>query len=227
VGRGLEPGRKTGVGGAIVVQTHHASAKKNASTSVADKAKDVGPDKNAYDFTLPGTDGKDVPLSAFKGKYILIVNLGRKSAYGEQLPALIKLHDTYKDKGLVVIGIPSNQFGASEPGTQAEIQKAYADAKVNFPVMAVSKVAGEDELPLYGYLTTSKNAPPGGRVHWNYTKFIVDKNGNIIARLDPDVAPDSAEMRATIDQVLDGTYKPKKVGVKPGANAAGEDDSDE
>jgi glutathione peroxidase len=227
LGRGLQPTRNTSVGGVAIEQNHHASKKKSAPTSAAGKAKDVVPDKNAYDFTLPGADGKDVPLSSFKGKYILIVNLGRKSAYAEQLPALIKLQETYKDKGLVVIGVPSDQFGASEPGTQTVIQKAYADAKVDFPVMAVSKVAGEDELPLYAYLTTSKNAPPGGPVHWNYTKFIVDKNGDVIARLDPDVAPDSAEMRATIDQVLDGTYKPKKADTKPGAKAAEDDDSDD
>jgi glutathione peroxidase len=205
----------------------HAAGKKGAAPADADKAKADKPEKNAYDFTLPGADGKDVPISSFRGKYILIVNLGRKSTYGEQLAALVKLNDTYKDKGVVVIGVPSNQFGLAEPGTPAEIQKAYADAKVDFPVMAVSKITGDDELPLYGYLTKGKDAPPGGPVHWNYTKFIVDKNGNVIARLDPDVAPDSAEMKATIDQVLEGTYKPKKADAKPGAKPASDDDDDD
>ena len=210
-----------------VGQASHPAAKKKPVALAGEKAKGETAEKDAYDYTLPGADGKDVPLSSFKGKYILLVNLGRRSAYGEQLPGLIKLNDAYKDKGLVVIGVPSNQFGLAEPGTPAEIQKAYADAKVDFPLMAVSKVTGDDELPLYGYLTKSKKAPAGGPVHWNYTKFIIDKNGDVIARLDPDVAPDSAEMKATIDQVLDGTYKPKKIAGRPGAKPAEDDDDDD
>jgi glutathione peroxidase len=220
-GHGLQPKAKVSDNG----QGGHA--KKGPSAPDADKAKGDKGEKNAYDFTLPGADGKDVPVSSFKGKYILIVNLGRKSTYGEQLAALIKLNDEYKDKGLVVIGVPSNQFGLAEPGKPDEIQKAYADAKVDFPVMAVSKITGDDELPLYGYLTKSKSAPPGGPVHWNYTKFLIDKNGNVVARLDPDVAPESAEMKSTIDKVLDGTYKAKKADGKPGAKPADDDDDDD
>jgi len=204
----------------------HSAGKKGVPPDSA-KGKADKPEKNAYDFTLPGADGKDVAVSTFKGKYILIVNLGRKSTYNDQLAALIKLNDAYKDKGLLVIGVPSNQFGLAEPGKPEEVQKAYTDAKVNFPVMAVSKVSGDEELPLYGYLTKSKDAPSGGAVHWNYTKFIIDKNGNVIARFDPDVAPDSAQMKATIDQVVAGTYKPKKKDAKPGAKPADDDDDDD
>ncbi|WP_263378035.1 glutathione peroxidase [Granulicella paludicola] len=178
--------------------------------------------ETAYDFHLIGPDGKDVALSQYKDKYLVVVNLGRKSSYNDQLAALIKLNDTYKDKGLVVIGVPSNEFGAAEPGTQAEILKAYADAKVDFPIMGVSKLTGDDELPFYTFLTKGKGAPAGGDVAWNYTKFVVDKKGAVVARLDPDVAPDSPEMLATIDQILDGSYKPKKEpggGGKGGADA--------
>lgn len=166
--------------------------------------------KNAYDFYLPGADGKSIALSDFKGKYIVLVNLARKSSYNGQLPALVKLSDTYKAKDVVVIGVPSNDFGSSEPGTPAEIQKAYADAKVDFLVTAPSKLIGDDELPVYQYLTTGKTAPAGGPVAWNYTKFIIDKKGNVVARLDPDVAPDSVEFLATLDQILEGSYKPKR-----------------
>lgn len=176
--------------------------------------------ETVYDFHLPGPDGKDVPLSGYKDKYILLVNLGRKSSYNDQLPALIKLNDTCKDKGLIVIGIPSNDFGAAEPGTQAEILKAYADAKVDFPIMGISKLTGDDELPLYTFLTTGKSAPAGGPVPWNYTKFIIDKKGNVVARLDSDVKPDSPEMLSTIDEILDGTYKPKKQGGGRGGAGA-------
>ena len=222
-GYGLQPTvRATDKG-----QGAHAAGKKGSAPPDAEKAKGDKAEKNAYDFTLPGADGKDVPVSSFKGKYILIVNLGRKSTYGEQLAALIKLNDEYKDKGLVVIGVPSNQFGLAEPGKPEEVQKAYTEAKVDFPVMAVSKITGDEELPLYGYLTKSKDAPPGGPVHWNYTKFIIDKNGNVLARLDPDVTPDSAEMKSTIEKVLAGTYKPKKADGKPGAKPADDDDDDD
>jgi glutathione peroxidase len=167
--------------------------------------------ETAYDFHLIGPDGKDVPLSDYKDKYLLIVNLGRKSSYNDQLAGLIKLNDTYKSKGLVVIGIPSNEFGDAEPGTPAEILKAYADAKVDFPVMGLSKLIGDDALPFYTFLTKD---PAAGPVAWNYTKFIIDKKGALVARLDPDVKPDSPEMLSTIDEVLDGTYKPQKA---PGA----------
>jgi glutathione peroxidase len=188
--------------------------------------KSAKPEKNSYDYTLPGSDGKDVPLSSYKGKFILIVNLARKSSYGTQLPALIKLNDTYKDKGLVVIGIPSNDFGASEPGTDAEIQKYYIDAKTDFPIMAVSKLSGDDEIPFFLYLTKSKDAPAGGPVHWNYTKFFIDKNGKVLARLNSDVTPDSPEMLSTVDQILLGTYKPKKESSKD-SHATSDDDDDD
>jgi glutathione peroxidase len=184
-------------------------------------------DKTAYDYNLPGSDGKNVPLAGFKGKYVLVVNLARNSSYSAQLPALVKLSDLYKAKGLVVIGIPSNDFGGSEPGTEAEIQKAYADAKVSFPIMAVSKLTGEEEIPFYLYLTKSKNAPPGGEVHWNFTKFIVDKSGKVVARLNPDVAPDSPEMLSTLDEILNGTFKPKKQSDKKAADSMDDGDDDQ
>jgi glutathione peroxidase len=183
-------------------------------------------EKTAYDYNFPGADGKNIPVADFKGKYILVVNLARNSSYNIQLPALIKLSETYKDKGLVVIGVPSNDFGAAEPGDEAAIQKAYADAKVSFPVMAVSKLTGDQEIPLYLYLTKSKGAPAGGEVHWNYTKFFVDRNGTVVARLDPDVAPDSSEMLATVDELLAGTYKPKKTGGTKSDGAAEADDDE-
>jgi glutathione peroxidase len=180
---------------------------------------DAKPEKTAYDYYLPGPDGKEIPLANYKDKIILVVNLGRKSTYADQLPALVKLNDTYKDKGLVVIGVPCNDFGAAEPGTNAEIQKAYADAKVDFLIAGVSKLTGDDELPFYLYLTKGKGAPAGGPVVWNDTKFVIDKKGAVIARFAPDVAPDSLEARAVLDQIMDGTYKPKKEGGgKPGAD---------
>jgi glutathione peroxidase len=186
-----------------------ASESKNNSGDKSSGNSDKAMEKNLYDYHLAGPDGKDISLENFKGKVILLVNLARESSYDSQLSALIKLSDIYKDRGLVVIGVPSNDFGACEPGTDAEIQKIYkVDDKVPFPIMGRSTLIGEEEIPLYSYLTKGKGALPGGDVHWNYTKFLIDQKGRAIARFKPDVAPDSAEMLATLDEVFSGTYKP-------------------
>ncbi len=185
------------------------------------------PEKTAYDYTLPGADGKSVPVAAYKGKVLLIVNLAHGSSYDAQLPALVKLSETYKHKGLVVVGVPSNDFGASEPGTVAQVQKMYADAKVTFPVMARSSLLGVEELPFYEFLTKAKEVQGNGPVHWNYTKFLVDRKGVVIARFNPDVAPDSPEFLTTLEQVMAGTYKPMKKpahGGDAGADAGDDDD---
>lgn len=166
-------------------------------------------EQSAYDFGLPAADGKNLPLSDLKGKVLLIVNLGRQSSYNSQLSGLQQLYDTYKDKGLVILGVPSNDFGAAEPGTQPEVAKYYADQKITFPVMQVSTLTGVHELPLFSYLSKSKSVQNDG-LHWNFTKFIVDRKGKVIVCLDPDVAPDSLAMKATLEEVLDGTWKPKK-----------------
>ena len=220
---------------AVVAQSQPTASLKAPGTekrtkiTTGDHAKGAAakPERTAYDFNLPGPDGKDVPLSQYTGKYILLVNLGRKSTYSDQLAGLTKLSEIFKDKNVVVIGVPSNDFGQAEPGTAAEIQKAYTDAKVTFPIMALSKVSGDDELPLYSFLTKGKNALPGGPVHWNYTKFVIGPKGQLLARLDPDVSPDSPEMLSTIDQILDGTWKPKKSGDKGAAGKPAEAEDDD
>ncbi len=178
-------------------------------------------DKVAYDYELPGPDGKGVPLSSYKGKTLLIVNLGRNSSYGTQIAALQKLSDQFKDQGLVVIGIPSNEFGAAEPGTDAEIQKIYkVNDKVTFPVMASSKLTGDEALPFSEWLSKAQLTETGP-IHWNYTKFIIDKTGKPVVRIDPAVAPDSPEMLAIVQQVLEGRYKPPTGGAPAGGRRGG------
>ena len=214
----------------------HGKAAKKAAADAATPTKDVaadgaarsGADKNAkdqtvYAFGLPTEDGKNLPLSEYKGKVLLIVNLGRESTYAAQLPALQKLSSSFKDKGLVVIGVPSNDFGNAEPGTAPEVAKYYTDAKVDFPVMQVSPLTGVHELPLFTYLTKAKAIPNDG-LHWNYTKFLVDRKGNVIVRFPPDVEPDSLQMTATVQEVLDGTWKPKKADTGKQEDAADDDD---
>ncbi len=194
------------------------------STSSTEGKSADSKEQTAYAFGLPTMDGKNLPLSEYKGKVLLVVNLGRQSTYAAQLPALQKLSETFKDKGLVVLGVPSNDFGNAEPGTPADVAKYYAGAKVNFPVMQLSSLSGVHELPLFSYLSKNKAVENDG-LHWNYTKFLVDRTGKVILCFPPDVAPDSLAMLATVQEVLDGTWKPKK--AEGHDKAPTEDDDDE
>ena len=172
---------------------------------------------SVYEFTMNSIEGHPMPLANFQGKVMLIVNVASKCGFTPQYEGLEAVYEKYKDKGLVIIGVPSNDFGTAEPGTDTEIQKFYkTDNKVPFSVMARSSLIGDDKIPLYDYLTKGKTPPTGGNVHWNYTKFLIDKNGKLITRLEPDVAPDSPEMLTTLDQIFSGTYK-----AKPKEDSAG------
>ena len=160
-----------------------------------------------------------------RAKCSLIVNLARNSNFSDQVAALDKVYRTYKDQGLVVIGIPANDFGAEEPGTDAEVAKAYADLHLAFPVMARASVRGKDQIPLYGYLTSNKDKSLGGDVHWNFTKFVVDRGGQVVARFAPDVDPASPQVKMTIEKVMAGTFK--KPGADKDEGQPGDDDDDE
>jgi glutathione peroxidase len=165
--------------------------------------------KTVHDYSLVAFDGKEVPLSTFKGQVLLVVNLASQSIFKDQIPQLEELQKTYKDKGLVVLGVPSNDFGAQESGTDAEIQKKYSsEFHLSFPVFARASVRGKDQAALYGFLTSDKKGGTGGEVHWSYTKFVVDRGGKVVARFEPDVAPMSPELGATIEDVLAGRFKP-------------------
>jgi glutathione peroxidase len=166
-------------------------------------------DKSIYDFTLNSIDGQPTPLSSFKGKVVLLVNVASKCGFTPQYTALETLYEKYKDRGFVIVGIPANNFGAQEPGTNAEI-KTFCESKyhVTFPMMSKVSVKGGDITPLYQYLT-DKNANPktGGEIGWNFTKFLVDADGKVVARFDSKVTPDSPEVSAAIEKAL-ATRKP-------------------
>ncbi len=193
------------------------------------------PSRSLYNFSLVKPDGTILPLSEYKGKVVVLVNLASKSSFADQLPALEKLQEKYKDKGLVVLGIPSNDFGAEEPGTDAEIQKLYAGEHVTFPVLAKSSVSGKEELPVYGFLTAAANmvvekgkeSGEADPVHWSYTKFILTRDGHVAARLEPDAAPDSPEFEIAVEQALEGKGKLLPGSPAPAAGKAarsGDDD---
>src|SRR6267378_2313693 len=150
---------------------------------------------NIYDFTLPSIDGKPMPLADFKGKVILVVNVASRCGYTPQYSALEALYEKYKDQGFVIVGFPANNFGAQEPGTNQEI-KTFCSRKYNvtFPMYSKVSVKGDDQTPLYQYLTDKTvNPKTGGDIQWNFTKFLVGPDGQIITRFEPKVTPDSPE----------------------------------
>lgn len=189
-----------------------------------------GPAKSApslNDFSLADGSGKEIPLSTYKGKIVLIVNVASKSMYSDQIAALNKLEEQYQGKGLAIIGVPSDDFGKGEPGTDADIQKHYRDdLHVTFPITAKCTLTGVHELPVYEFLTGgSVDGKPGEPVHWNYTKFLVGRDGVVLARFAPDIAPDDPEFEIAVQKALDGKLKPME--AKKAAPKAEADDEDD
>jgi glutathione peroxidase len=161
-------------------------------------------DKTVYDFTLNSIDGQPTSLSTFKGKVLLLVNVASRCGYTPQYTVLEAVYEKYKDRGLVIVGVPANNFGGQEPGTNQEI-KTFCTAKYNvtFPMMAKVSVKGKDIAPLYQFLT-DKNANPqtGGEIGWNFTKFLIGPDGQVIARFDSAVTPDSKEVTSAVEKAL-------------------------
>jgi glutathione peroxidase len=154
----------------------------------------------AHDFTLQHLiTGAEQPLSAFAGKAILVVNVASACGLTPQYRGLQALHDRYADKGLVVVGVPCNQFGAQEPGTAEEIQQ-FCSTKydVTFPMMRRVDVNGASAHPLFQWLTNNGAAP----IAWNFNKFLIGKDGSVAKRFEPTVAPEAAEVVAAIDAAL-------------------------
>jgi glutathione peroxidase len=146
-------------------------------------------------------DGKPVDLATYKGKVVLIVNVASRCGYTGQYAGLQKLYDTYKDKGLVVLGFPANEFGGQEPGTDPEIAQ-FCSTKygVTFPMFSKIVVKGDGKAALYKTLTES--ATPAGEVSWNFEKFLVGRDGTIVGRYKSGVAPDDAKLTQAIEAAL-------------------------
>lgn len=159
---------------------------------------------SVYDFSLKAIDGKQVPLSNFKGQVMLMVNVASQCGYTPQYEGLEKLYETYKSQGFVITGFPANNFGGQEPGTDVEIQ-TFCKSKygVTFPMFSKISVKGADQAPLYQFLTgKSTNPRSGGEIQWNFTKFLVDRNGNILQRFEPEVEPLSKELAAAVETAV-------------------------
>jgi glutathione peroxidase len=173
-------------------------------------------------------DGQQTSLSGYQGKVLLVVNVASRCGFTPQYTGLEKLYEQFKDKGFVILGFPANDFGAQEPGTNAEIaQFCSVDYPVSFPLFSKITVTGAEKHPLYAQLTTlqpqriSKNdelvthlsefaaehgfAPPNQlpEVLWNFEKFLIDRNGEVIARFNPDIEPNDPALISAIEAALD------------------------
>ncbi|MGE0608162.1 MAG: glutathione peroxidase [Pirellulales bacterium] len=179
-----------------------ACAVVGSATWAADKKeKDVAP---ALSFKMKSLAGKDVDLAKYKGKVLLVVNVASQCGLTPQYEGLEALHEKYNDKGLAVMGFPANEFGAQEPGTDTEIaefcQKNYG---VKFDMFSKIVVKGKGQHPLYKYLTSLDTEPKGaGDISWNFEKFLIGRDGNVVARFEPKAAPDSPEVVTAIEAEL-------------------------
>ncbi len=155
------------------------------------------------DHVVKSLSGEDVDLKQFRGKALLIVNTASECGYTPQYAGLEKLYETYKGRGLLVLGFPSNDFGGQEPGSAEEIatfcRKNYG---VTFPMMAKVHAKGPEQAPLYRTLTDG--GPPAfrGEVKWNFTKFLIDAQGRVVGRFEPKVTPEAPELARAIEAVL-------------------------
>jgi glutathione peroxidase len=158
----------------------------------------------ALSFVLKDIEGKPKNLARYEGKVVLLVNVASKCGNTPQYADLQKLYDKYKSKGLVILGVPSNDFGMQEPGTEKDIKQFCTDNyKVSFPMFSKVVVKGEDQIPLYKLITDKEKYPKtGGEVRWNFDKFLYNSKGEVVGRFDPMMKPTDPKVVAAIEKEL-------------------------
>ncbi len=156
-----------------------------------------------YEIDLTMNDGTRKSFGEFRGRPVLVVNVASKCGFTPQYAGLEKLYAMYAGEGLVVLGMPCNQFMGQEPGNDGEIAEFCSTTfGVTFPLLSKGDVRGKDQHPLYGELTKFRNGVLPGLVKWNFEKFLVDREGDVVARFAPTVEPDAPEVVAAIEDVL-------------------------
>ena len=159
--------------------------------------------ESVHKYQVNLINGKNISLGDFKGNVLLIVNTASECGYTPQYAGLQKLHETYSGKGLTVIGFPANNFGGQEPGTNEEIaQFCELNYGVTFTLSEKISVKGDNIHPLFEDLTGRQNPDFTGAISWNFEKFLIDGNGNLLRRFRSNVSPESAVMRQAIEQAL-------------------------
>lgn len=151
-----------------------------------------------YDFSLKSINGQDMPLSSYKGKVVLLVNTASQCGYTPQYTGLESIYNKYKDQGLVLVGVPANNFGGQEPGSNEEIKTFCSrNYHVTFPMSSKVSVKGSDEIPLYTFLSKTAGEPK-----WNFTKYLIGRDGKVIKKFDSPVKPESPELTTAIEAAL-------------------------
>ena len=156
------------------------------------------------EFKVKDIDGKKIDLSKYEGKVVLMVNVASKCGLTPQYEQLQALHDEYAEKGLAILGFPANNFGKQEPGTNKAI-KRFCTSKydVKFDMFAKVSVKGDDQCELYKFLTSKEdNGKFGGEIKWNFTKFLIGRDGKVISRFEPRTKPDAKEVVSAIEKAL-------------------------
>lgn len=147
-----------------------------------------------YDYKVKNISGEEVSMSEYKGKVVLIVNTASKCGFTKQYEGLEELYEKYKDQGFVILGFPCNQFGAQEPGGNEEIKNFCTSTfSVTFPMMSKIDVNGDDADPLYKFLKKEKGGILGDDIKWNFTKFLIDREGNVVDRFASQKTPKALE----------------------------------
>ncbi len=157
-----------------------------------------------HDYTLKTIEGREQPLREYAGKALLLVNVASKCGLTPHYEGPEALYRKHKERGFAVLGVPCNDFGAQEPGTEAEIQTfCQTRYDVSFPMFSKVHVKGPEQHPLFGHLTTQETSPDGaGDIAWNFAKFVVGKDGQIVARFAPQTLPEAPELLAALEKAL-------------------------
>jgi glutathione peroxidase len=163
--------------------------------------KEMEQQPKVYSFVMKTIDGKDKPLSDYKGKVLMLVNVASKCGHTPQYKGLEELFEKYKDKGFMVLGFPANNFLWQEPGSDEEIKKfCTLTYGVTFDMFSKINVKGDDQHPLYQFLT--KESPVPGAVKWNFQKYLVDRKGNVVERIEPGTEPSDKEVIERVEKLL-------------------------
>jgi glutathione peroxidase len=178
---------------------HHLSTAVEAAGEAANTRE-----KSVLDFKMKDIDGNDIKLKKYKGDVLLVVNTASKCGYTPQYEGLQTVYTKYKDQGFYVLGFPANNFGGQEPGADAEIKEFCSlKYKVTFPMFSKISVKGEDQHPLYAFLTSKETDPNfAGDITWNFNKFLIDRKGNVVARFSSKDKPESDAVMQAIEKYI-------------------------
>tara|TARA_R100001143_G_scaffold63593_1_gene73125 strand:+ start:33186 stop:33731 length:546 start_codon:yes stop_codon:yes gene_type:complete len=158
---------------------------------------------NIYQYELDSIDGESVSLEEYSGDVILVVNTASECGYTGQYEGLQEIFETYSDQGFKVLGFPANNFGGQEPGSDEEIATfCQLNYGVTFPLFSKVSVKGDDQHPLFDYLTNLENPDFTGEISWNFEKFLIDRNGNLVRRFKSNVEPGSETLVSAIQELL-------------------------